>query len=96
MKQKEFFKRNILEDEKSEDDPEEVEFLEQRKREAKEFLKGVKAVRDKLTAYHKVTPEEIMKAFRSKDDFIRILTIEGKHSLSHSFLNRVDVLASYK
>ena len=49
MKQKEFFQRNILEDEKSEDDPEEVEFVDERKREAKDFYKSVKAVREKLT-----------------------------------------------
>jgi hypothetical protein len=83
MRQKEFFKRNILEDEKSEDDPDEVEFLEERRREAKALYKGANAIRGKLTEFRKVTPNEIMKAFKSKDDFIRILTIEGKLSLVH-------------
>ena len=45
MKQKEFFKRNILEDEKSEDDPDEIEFVEERRREAKALYKGAKAVK---------------------------------------------------
>lgn len=78
MKQKELLQRNLLEDDKSEDDPDEIRFVEERRREAKALYKGVRAVKGKLPEYRKVTPNEIMKAFRSKEDFMRILTIEGK------------------